>query len=141
MNTTSKALIFLSAAALCACAGAKVFTAKGLVTGAPGKNVYPADQPGETSVLPRPYDGAPPMIPHSVEDLSIGRFDNDCHGCHEDGMELSEGHTATKIPASHYVNEYTKERYEYRVAGIRHNCLQCHAVQSSEAPPVGQMGG
>jgi nitrate reductase cytochrome c-type subunit len=52
-----------------------------------------------------------------------------------EGLELDEGHTATKIPASHYINEYTKEQKKDQVLGIRYNCLQCHVPQSEEEPP------
>lgn len=105
-----------------------------LSTGQPGMNTYPADQPGETAPLERPYKIAPPMIPHDVSDLEVSRAANDCIDCHLEGMELAEGHVATQIPASHYANEFTGERRKDTVVGIRYNCLQCHVPQATVEP-------
>jgi cytochrome c-type protein NapB len=79
----------------------------GLATGEPGMNLYPAGDPGETAVLNRPYETAPPLVPHSIEGLTINRTANDCLDCHLEGGELDDGHVATKVPPSHLVNEYT----------------------------------
>lgn len=138
-----RTLAVLATLALCACAGAgsRVFSGSGLYTGAAGVNEYPEAGPGETAPLARMYQGAPPMIPHSVSDFAITRGQNDCLSCHADGGELGEGHIATKIPASHYKNDHTGERAAESVLGIRYNCLQCHAPQSAENPPVGQNPG
>jgi nitrate reductase cytochrome c-type subunit len=106
----------------------------GLATGQPGMNTYPVDQPGETVPLGRPYGIAPPVIPHDVTDLEVSRSANDCVECHLDGMELGEGHVATKVPASHYKNEFTGETAEEMVIGIRYNCLQCHVPQATMKP-------
>jgi cytochrome c-type protein NapB len=108
----------------------EVYRESGLATGEPGMNLYPSDQPGETDPIERPYTNAPPMIPHDVTELEISRAANDCMGCHLDGLEVSEGHAATKIPASHYSNEYTGEQKKATVVGIRYNCLQCHVPQT-----------
>lgn len=116
----------------CLTTSPKVFQGKGLVTGQPGMNVYTANPPGETTRLKRPYDSAPPMVPHSVTGLNINRTENDCIGCHMDGTTLSVGHTATKIPQSHYNNGYDGEHKYTQVVGVRHNCLQCHVPQSTE---------
>jgi cytochrome c-type protein NapB len=102
----------------------------GLSTGQPGMNEYPANPPGETKKLPRSYPGAPALVPHSVIDYEINRSANDCLDCHLEGMEMDEGHVATKVPPSHFVNEYTGERKEGQVIGTRYNCLQCHVPQA-----------
>lgn len=117
----------------------KIYQERGLATGQPGMNKFPEDPPGETAVLDRLYDGAPPMVPHNVSDLNINRSENECFDCHMEGLELDEGHTATKVPPSHYTNEYTKEQKKNQVVGIRYNCLQCHIPQSEEEPPYVQM--
>jgi nitrate reductase cytochrome c-type subunit len=126
-------LLFLLTGIISGCltTSPKVFQGKNLVTGKPGMNVYPANPPGETTTLKRPYDGAPPMVPHSISGSNINRTENDCIGCHLEGMTLSVGHTATKIPQSHYNNGYTGEHKDTEVIGIRHNCLQCHVPQST----------
>jgi cytochrome c-type protein NapB len=116
-------------------ASEKIFQEKGLVEGMPGKNIYPTGDPGETDVLKRPYFIAPPHIPHSISDYEIKRKGNDCLECHIEGMEFEDGHVATKIPPSHYYNDYQKEKTEGRVTGVRYNCIQCHAPQSVKDPP------
>jgi len=105
--------------------------AAGLATGQPGMNTYPRDNPGKTTKLERPYDGAPPLIPHNVVEFDITRSNNDCLYCHLTGLELGEGHVATKIPLSHYIDEFTGEQKD-EIVGIRYNCLQCHVPQSEE---------
>lgn len=131
--------VAFSACALAAAAAGKVFSGKGLQTGKPGMNTYTDQSPGSTAPLPRPYPGAPPLIPHSVEGLSITRAANDCLGCHLEGVEAAEGHKATKVPASHFTNPFTKEERTDRSLGMRYNCRQCHALRALGAePPVPQ---
>jgi cytochrome c-type protein NapB len=135
-------VVAVSAAAIGAAASGKAFSGKGLQTGKPGMNTYTDQTPGNTAPLPRPYPGAPPLIPHSVEGLSITRAANDCLGCHLEGMEVAEGHKATKMPASHFANPFTMEARIDRPVGICYNCLQCHAPQAVGAePPVAQQRG
>jgi nitrate reductase cytochrome c-type subunit len=50
-----------------------VFPGSGLSAGKPGMNTYPAGPPGETTTLDRPYNGAPPLVPHSVIEFNISR--------------------------------------------------------------------
>jgi nitrate reductase cytochrome c-type subunit len=108
----------------------------GLATGEPGMNTYPASGPGETAVLDRPYETAPPLIPHSIKGLTIRRAANDCLDCHLEGVDLGDGHVATKVPASHFVNEYTGAEAKNGVTGIRYLCLQCHVPQAEAEFPV-----
>ena len=117
-----------------ACRYASREDSTGLATGRPGMNAFLEKSPGETEVLERAYLGAPPFVPHSVEGLEITVSDNACISCHGAGMEMSEGHTATKIPPSHYLNEHTGEKSEDQVLGIRYRCLQCHVPQASVSP-------
>ncbi len=112
----------------CAAEEPKIFTAKGLWTGCPGINAYSKAAPGESVILARPHKNAPPLIPHDISDLKISRDSNDCLACHLDGD--------VKIPDSHFVNPYTKERSKDTPTGTRYNCLQCHAPQSADVPPV-----
>jgi len=122
------AVVLFCAAAV----GAKVFKAKGLFTGRPGMNAAPTAEPGTTKPLERPYPGAPPLIPHAVAGLRVTRESNDCLTCHLEGMEVGEGHAATKMPSSHRVGEDG-------VKGMRYQCLQCHVPQDTAArPPVAQ---
>jgi cytochrome c-type protein NapB len=106
-----------------------------LTTGAPSTNSWPKAEPGTSKNLEPAYEGFPPLIPHAVAGLELGRESNECLDCHAEGMEVEEGHVATKVPASHYVNEHTAEKQTDSPVGIRRNCLQCHVVQTGEAPP------
>ncbi len=108
----------------------KVYEGQGLATGKSGMNTYTEAEPGETTLLERPYEIAPPLIPHSVTDLNVSRDANDCLDCHLEGDELDEGHVATKIPDSHYLNEYSGKKRAEGVTGIRYNCRQCHVPQA-----------
>jgi len=108
----------------------------GLATGELGMNIYPAHDPGETAVLDRPYETAPPLVPHSIEGLTINRAANDCLDCHLEGDELDEGHVATKVPPSHFVNQYTGAVAKNGVTGTRYMCLQCHVPQAEAEFPV-----
>lgn len=99
-----------------------------------GLNQYPGKVTGSSDYLERSYEGAPPMISHSIDNMDINLEVVSCLVCHEAGMKFSDNHTATKVPASHYKNEYTDVVSE-EISGIRRNCLQCHLIQSDEEPP------
>lgn len=129
-------LLFFSFTASWAASSPKVFQEKGLVAGQPGINTFPGTSPGEATKLKPPYQGAPALIPHSTAGFIISRSRNECLDCHAEGLELREGHRATKVPPSHYHNEYSGQKNTDKLAGIRYNCHQCHVEQSSEEPPV-----
>lgn len=97
----------------------------------PGMNEYVAGEPGETRPLARPYDNAPPLVPHSTDGMTLARTQNDCLDCHIEGDEVDDGHVATKIPASHFVNEFTGTKTTTTVVGNRYYCLQCHVPQAN----------
>lgn len=125
--------------ALGAAAAGKVFSEKGLQRGEPGMNRYTDKAPGQSERLPRPYPGAPALIPHSIDGLAVKRESNDCLGCHLEGTEVEPGHAATKVPASHFTDPHTGEKRSDRPVGMRNNCLQCHVPQAVGAePPVPQ---
>lgn len=115
-----------------ACGGSAdtTFREQGLATGAPGMNLYSDKEPGQAGILPRPYEGAPPLVPHDVSKMKVTREKNDCVGCHQEGIKVSQD-AATKIPASHYQGT--------ELAGIRYNCRECHVPQAEGEPPVQQM--
>ncbi len=113
----------------------KVYQERGLAAGQPGINRFSENPLGETAVMDRLYDGAPPLVSHDINGWAINRSENECLDCHMEGLELDDGHKATKIPASHYINEYTKEQKKDQIVGIRYNCLLCHVPQSEEEPP------
>jgi nitrate reductase cytochrome c-type subunit len=123
MKRLSSAVVVAVAALGAAAAGVAV--RRGLQRGAPGMNVWATAEPGERPELPHPAPGAPPLVPHRTSGMTVSREANDCLDCH---LET--------IPASHSVNEFTKERREGGVAGMRWQCLQCHSSQTEAEPPI-----
>lgn len=115
---------------------------------------------GESKMINRAFENAPPMIPHNVDGmLPITINNNSCTGCHTPGV--AEAMNATPIPKSHFTDfrpntslaengKITKEGKEVtntsdfktvgkplgQLSGTRFNCSQCHAPQSmvTEAP-------
>jgi nitrate reductase cytochrome c-type subunit len=108
-----------------------IFNGKGLVTGQPGMNYYPSIIPGDSNNLERPYEMAPPPVPHDVSAYKITRTENTClEACHLEGLE--------QVPSSHRINEHTGKVEKETVTGTRYNCLQCHLPQADEEPIVKQ---
>ncbi|MDD2915913.1 MAG: nitrate reductase cytochrome c-type subunit [Gallionella sp.] len=117
---------------------------KGSVFDVPEPKVshYPSTAPGESSVLPRAYLGAPPQIPHDISDfLPITAQTNMCVACHNQpalrGGNPAKG-TVVPIPVSHY----TDHRIPHAKTGdnlinARYNCNQCHVPQSDAPALVG----
>jgi len=83
---------------------------------------YKASDPGESKLLPRGFEGAPPQIPHNIEDMSVDIANNDCAGCHGPGegvVPVSETHVMK--------GEISKARYQ---------CVMCHVPQADTQPLV-----
>ena len=123
-------LLFLGVIVFCNNTLLKAFDGGILAVGQPEMNIYASKPPGETEILKRAYNGAPPLIPHNIGDFNTNRDNNMCFDCHLEGLELEKGHVATKVPPSHYINEFSKEKAIGCVIGIRYNCLQCHVPQA-----------
>lgn len=68
---------------------------------------------------PRPYEQAPPTIPHLLIDIEISKKKNTCLDCHMANKN-------TKPSPSHFKNEHTGEQRKHKVIGTRYNCFQCH---------------
>ena len=120
------------------------------------KTVYNKKMAGESTLIERAFENAPPMIPHDVEGmLPITINNNACTGCHIPGV--AEAMNATPIPKSHFtdfrpdtslakngsivkngkavVNTSdlkTTSKSLDQLAGARFNCSQCHVPQSME---------
>jgi len=118
------------------------------------KTQYIKKRAGESQLITRAFENAPPMIPHNVEDmLPITINNNTCTGCHTPPVAKSMG--ATSIPKSHFtnfrpdtsLNENGKIEKEGKVvdntsdfktvgkkldqlSGTRFNCSACHVPQS-----------
>ncbi len=92
-------------------------------------------EPGEATTRPPAYPGAPPVIPHAVQDyLPITPQENLCLDCHASG-DTGEG-APTPVPASHYEDlRRAPGRRSPQVVGARYVCVTCHAP-ATEAPPL-----
>jgi nitrate reductase cytochrome c-type subunit len=106
-----------------------------LADGKLGLNDYSSLQPGQSTPLPREYPGAPPLVPHDISTLTITKDQNPCMMCHLTGVTLGPGHTATKIPESHYTDLRTGVKSD-TVQPLRYDCKICHLPQSAETPPL-----
>ncbi|WP_072682326.1 nitrate reductase cytochrome c-type subunit [Arcobacter sp. LA11] len=126
----------------------------------PVKTEYIKKAAGESKLIERAFENAPPMIPHNVEGMyPITTNNNACTGCHLPAV--AEAINATVIPQSHFTNfrpdtslakngKIAKEgkavtnTSDFKVigkpltklSGTRFNCTQCHVPQSmtSSAP-------
>ena len=119
----------------------------------PAKTKYSDKAPGTSTRIPRAFQDAPPMIPHSVEGmLPIKTGNNQCTGCHM--PEVAPSVKATPIPKSHFVDFRPKHNFDgkqfskaidnqknevaikklKKLSMARFNCSQCHAPQSEGTP-------
>lgn len=101
---------------------------------------YSDVRPKKSESLPRAYPGAPPQIPHNIEDsMPIMAGDNLCLDCHDKpdkwGEEVRKG-KGKPIPKSHYTGFKTQQLDPERVAGSRYFCTQCHAPQAQNVKPL-----
>lgn len=107
-------------------------------TPTPNTYDYSDTKPGRNDWLPRAWEGAPPQIPHRIEEyLPVVAGDNQCLDCHDRpkyiGMPKNTDRSVkNKSPMSraHYADDSLET-----VDGARFNCTQCHVPQS-DAPPL-----
>lgn len=89
---------------------------------------------GESKMIQRSFENAPPMIPHDVEGMmEITQESNACTGCHM--PEVAEAVKATPIPKSHFFDMRTQKVLS-EMSAARYNCSACHAPQSANEPLV-----
>lgn len=67
----------------------------------------------------RAYDGAPPTIPHAIDERSTGS----CRSCHDQGVRVA-GKSAPRIPHEPFTN-----------------CTQCHAPRRTDSSPPNEFSG
>jgi cytochrome c-type protein NapB len=106
----------------------------------PESFTYSDVRPKKSESLPRAYPGAPPQIPHSIEDsLPIMAGDNLCLDCHDKpenwDKKIRKG-KGTPIPRSHYTAFGSQQLNPDHVAGSRYFCTQCHAPQAQDVKPL-----
>lgn len=112
---------------------ASIGLSKGSVFDVPTPQPFTADGKGASGAARAAY-GAPPLVPHSVDDyLPIGVDKNACIGCHDrPGSKKAKGQ-ATTMPPTHYVKTDGKPR----VSGDYYNCGLCHAPAAAVPDLVG----
>jgi cytochrome c-type protein NapB len=89
---------------------------------------------GESKVIARAFENAPPMISHDVEGmLPITTASNACLGCHDPAVAAAVN--ATPVPKSHLYDMRSNKTLA-SVSFSRYNCSQCHAPQSDNDPLV-----
>jgi cytochrome c-type protein NapB len=99
---------------------------------------YPQTEPHEAQPLPRAWEGAPPQIPHTIDDfLPISAQKNRCSGCHEKPAMVGEKKIKglpTPMPESHYVKA---EDGKLSRSGAHHTCTLCHTPQAEVNDLIG----
>lgn len=101
-------------------------------------------EPGESKLLERSFEGAPPQISHTVEDmLPILADENECLECHHPDNAVEEGDLP--FPKSHLERPvmarggegdamvWVVKGYEEAkdLVGSRYSCTMCHAPQAT----------
>ena len=99
-------------------------------------------EPGDNSLVPRPFPGSPPVIPHVVADfLPITTEDNMCLVCHEPGGVKAEGEPQP-LPESHRIDQRNAAgTVSDDPAGARHTCTICHVARTDAKPLVANPAG
>jgi cytochrome c-type protein NapB len=94
---------------------------------------YPETAPGESTLLPRSWEGAPPLVPHSLDGLIPITLDgNLCVFCHATGS--TDPTDPPQVPKSH-LTDYRRAPNVVgeSVTGARWNCTACHVGQAEAA--------
>ncbi len=104
---------------------------------APRPFVFVEDAPGGNALLPRSYDGAPPLVPHALDGLvPITREDNMCLLCHATGS--TDPADPPQAPRSHFIDwRAAPDVVRDTVSGARWTCTSCHVPQTDAPPLVG----
>lgn len=101
----------------------------------PGTFQYRDNQPFSGQLLPRAYLGAPPQVPHDIQNfVPITRESNMCVGCHQQPDKIGQKIKGqpTPLPLSHYVDAKAGDLNMGRFV-----CTQCHTPQANVKPLVG----
>jgi cytochrome c-type protein NapB len=100
---------------------------------------YPDTEPSAAQGLQRAYLGAPPQVPHRIDNLlPIRARKNACLRCHDApdmmGKPRATSGEPTPMPMSHYVRF---DDGSLKRADNRHVCVQCHTPQAEVKDLVG----
>lgn len=92
----------------------------------------------DSNRMPPAYVGAPPQIPHNIDDfVPINAEGNACNRCHDKPARIGQKKLKgipTSMPGSHYVKG---EDGKLTRAGARYFCTQCHAPQAKVGDLIG----
>lgn len=114
--------------------------------------LFNAAAPGQSELMERSFENAPPLIPHTTEGfLPIKTSLNMCLTCHD--PKFAEATKSTPIPKSHFMdfrpeikevngivvayqddengNTVTEKDLGDKLANTRYNCSQCHVPQAN----------
>jgi nitrate reductase cytochrome c-type subunit len=110
---------------------------------------FPTTDAGEAELIARSFPDAPPVVPHTVEDMyPITANDNECLECHHPD-NAAEG-SDIPLPKTHFRRAVMAEggegdlmvwvvkSYENTgdLVGSRYNCNMCHTPQAENARTV-----
>jgi len=91
-------------------------------------DVFDSADAGDSKLLVRSFENAPPLIPHSTDDwLPITLAENQCLDCHL--PENAEDEGATPTPASH-LYDIRRGKQLSTLNPANYSCTQCHADQA-----------
>ncbi|MCH5313960.1 MAG: nitrate reductase cytochrome c-type subunit [Helicobacter sp.] len=91
---------------------------------------------GESALIERSYENAPPMIPHNIEGmLPITQDENQCLTCHDPAVAKDVG--AVSVPTSHTHDLRDEKKKDLgKVSAARFNCVLCHTPQADATPLI-----
>ena len=93
---------------------------------------WPEQDPGESKKIQRIFPCAVPLIPHSIEGLTITLKANDCADCHVKNKDTDPG-TPT-LPKSHFISRSGNQLKTFDKR--RYFCTLCHVPQNNAKPLV-----
>ena len=98
---------------------------------------YDATPAGQSQIIERSFENAPPMISHDVEGMmDITKDMNMCVTCH--APEYAKAMKATPVPASHLFDTFGKgKKVGKEIVASRYNCNLCHAPMTNAKPLIG----
>lgn len=100
------------------------------------KNVqYISTPAGESKLIERSFENAPPLISHDVDGMmDITQDLNMCTTCHL--PEVAEPLKATPMPKSHFVSMISGKDLGDQMDEARYNCVTCHVPQAVGLAPL-----
>jgi len=96
---------------------------------------YISTPAGESKLIERAFENAPPLISHDVEDMmEITKDLNMCTSCHL--PEVAVPLNATSMPKSHFLSMITGKDLGDQMDEARYNCTTCHIPQAVGLDPL-----